>query len=80
MKTQEENDEKMTAESSKFLGCRLPQETYRRLYRAKARLELSTGRFYGLGKLLARVIEEGLKVIESEIGGVDAPEEDEDAH
>ena len=48
-----------------FLGVHLDPDVHQRLYRLKASLEYSTGKFYGLGKLLGRVIEEGLAKVES---------------
>ena len=48
-----------------FLGVHLDPDDHQRLYRLKASLEYSTGKFYGLGKLLERVIAEGLRKVES---------------
>lgn len=50
---------------TQFLGTHLPKEVHRRLYRVKAAYEYQTGAFYGLGKLLAKVIDLGLAQLES---------------
>ena len=51
-----------------FMGLRVSTEVHKRLYRAKARLELNTGKFYGMGRLLDRVLKIGLSKIERDIG------------
>ena len=60
-----EKREKKTQKKKVFLGVRLDPDVHQRLYRLKASLEYSTGKFYGLGKLLERVIAEGLQKVES---------------
>lgn len=47
-----------------FLGAKISKEIHQRLYRAKAHLEFTTGEFYGMGRLLDRVLKIGLKKIE----------------
>ena len=60
---------KNSAESDTvFMGLRVAKEVHKRLYRAKARLELNTGKFYGMGRLLDRVLRIGLSKIERDIG------------
>ena len=61
----EEKREKKTQKKQVFLGVHLDPDVHQRLYRLKASLEYSTGKFYGLGKLLERVIAEGLRKVES---------------
>ena len=61
----EEKRESKTTAKKVFLGVHLGPDVHRRLYRLKASLEYSTGKFYGLGKLLERVIAEGLERVES---------------
>ena len=60
-----EKREKKTQKKKVFLGVHLDPDVHQRLYRLKASLEYSTGKFYGLGKLLERVIAEGLQKVES---------------
>lgn len=56
-----------------FMGIRVPRDIHQRLYRAKARLELGTGKFYGMGRLLHRVLEIGLEQIEKDLGSSSLP-------
>ena len=51
----------------RFVGTRIPTDVYRRLYRAKARIEMETGCFYGIGRLLERALRRGLSRIEGEL-------------
>ena len=66
-KAPEKNPEKKV-----FLGVHLDPDVHQRLYRLKASLEYETGKFYGLGKLLGRVIEEGLRAVEADTKSVEA--------
>lgn len=59
---------KTNDEDTVFMGLRVSSDVHKRLYRAKARLELSTGKFYGMGRLLDRVLKIGLSKIEKDIG------------
>lgn len=65
-KAQQEG-EKESKEETLFLGVRIPKDVHQRLYRAKASLEFSTGQFYGMGRLLERVIRCGLGQVEKEL-------------
>lgn len=60
--------DKIPGEETVFMGLRVPKDIHQRLYRAKARLELSTGKFYGMGRLLSRVLKIGLSKIEKDLG------------
>ena len=51
-----------------YMGLRVSGDTHQRLYRAKARLELDTGKFYGMGRLLDRALKIGLAQIEKDMG------------
>ena len=51
-----------------YMGFRVSSDTHQRLYRAKARLELDTGKFYGMGRLLDRALKIGLAQIEKDMG------------
>jgi hypothetical protein len=51
-----------------FMGLRVSADIHQRLYRAKARLELETGKFYGMGRLLDRLLKIGLEAIEKDSG------------
>lgn len=55
---------KQSDEETVFMGLRVSKDIHQRLYRAKARLELTTGKFYGMGRLLDRVLKIGLAQIE----------------
>jgi hypothetical protein len=57
------------SEGTVFMGLRVSKDVHQRLYRAKARLELSTGKFYGMGRLLDRVLKIGLAQIERSSSG-----------
>lgn len=59
---------KTNDEDTVFMGLRVSKNIHQRLYRAKARLELNTGKFYGMGRLLDRVLKIGLSKIERDIG------------
>lgn len=61
-------NEKQTGDDTVYMGFRVPTDTHQRLYRAKARLELSTGKFYGMGRLLERALKIGLEQIEKDMG------------
>jgi hypothetical protein len=63
---------KESASDTVFMGLRVSTEVHKRLYRAKARLELSTGKFYGMGRLLDRVLKIGLSKIEKDLGSSSA--------
>ena len=67
-----ENDSK---EETLFLGVRIPKDVHQRLYRAKASLVFSTGQFYGMGRLLERVIRCGLEQVEKELDKLDKLED-----
>jgi len=56
------------SEDTVFMGMRVSREVHQRLYRAKARLELDTGKFYGMGRLLDRALRIGLTQIEKDLG------------
>ena len=56
------------SEGTVFMGLRVSKDVHQRLYRAKARLELSTGKFYGMGRLLDRALKIGLAQIEKDMG------------
>ena len=62
-------DKKTTEEDTVFMGLRVSKNIHQRLYRAKARLELNTGKFYGMGRLLDRVLKIGLSKIERDMSG-----------
>lgn len=65
MKTKNGTD----SEGTVFMGLRVSKDVHQRLYRAKARLELNTGKFYGMGRLLDRVLKIGLAQIERSSSG-----------
>lgn len=50
-----------------FMGVNLPKELHSRIYRAKAILELRSGKFYGMGRLMSHVITRGLSQVEREL-------------
>ena len=62
-----ERDSGRSMDGSKFVGTRIPQDLYRRLYRDKARLEMETGGFYGISRLMERALRRGLAQIEREL-------------
>lgn len=66
-KASQREGEKESKEETLFLGVRIPKDVHQRLYRAKASLEFSTGQFYGMGRLLERVIRCGLDQVEKEL-------------
>jgi len=63
------SNKKQSEDETVFMGLRVAKDIHQRLYRAKARLELTTGKFYGMGRLLDRVLKIGLNRIE-EIDGI----------
>ncbi len=64
---EDEKESKGSKDETLFLGVRITKEVHQRLYRAKASLEFSTGKFYGMGRLLERVIRYGLERVENEL-------------
>ena len=64
---------KPSSEDTVFMGMRVSREVHQRLYRAKARLELDTGKFYGMGRLLDRALRIGLSQIEKDLGSSSSP-------
>ena len=50
-----------------FLGVRIPSDLHRRLYRVKATMEYSSGKFYGLSKVVEQALDRGLSAMESEM-------------
>lgn len=63
---------KQPDEETVFMGLRVSKDIHQRLYRAKARLELDIGKFYGMGRLLDKVLKIGLSQIEKDIGDTSA--------
>ena len=59
---------KQPEEQVVFMGLRVSKDVHQRLYRAKARLELKIGKFYGMGRLLDKVLKIGLAEIEKDLG------------
>lgn len=55
------------SEGGRFVGTRVSPELYRRLYMDKARLEMETGGFYGISRLMERALRRGLAQIEREL-------------
>lgn len=63
------NQKKPSDDETVFMGLRVSKDIHQRLYRAKARLEFDTGKFFGMGRLLDKVLKIGLNQIEKDMGG-----------